>query len=415
MEIKTQEDAQKFLESFVNDRRSVNTLRERNIKKINKQLIENETVKAMRDSMKARFGFDPVTDAKRFPVMETGFSWSKVRNKLMKEADSSTAFTQFLRAGLQQIVNGMYQATGTTFEDWVTTVSSNKQEEPYAPNQGVAFPREVPQDGKYPEVGAAALDLKLANRKYGAVYGVTEELLNDDQSGTFQQQAGMLGEYMRILTEVLCYGKLASVASMQYIDFLIPQTETKPSYESVYPWAPAATPLRGGGITRATTFSVLTQGTLQSALIAQMSQKNLQGIKMLVKPSRLIVGPAYAFDAAVLLNSSYYPSGAAAAGAVGGAFAINPIKGIVDLTLSRFVFKNDGTVAGDSKAWYVVDDSKPWFVCQMREPVAIVQEASNAGQSFENDVMRFKGRTRMNADFIDPRFAYQGNDGSVTS
>jgi len=134
---------------------------------------------------------------------------------------------------------------------------------------------------------------------------------------------------------------------------------------------------------------------------------------MAVQPKRLLIGPALEFDAAVLMNSAYYPSGAAAAGQVGGAFAINPIKGLLDLTVSRFIFKNDGTVTGDSKAWYIVDSTKPFFVLQMRNPVSIEQEATNAGESFNRDIYRFKASNRMNADWLDPRFAWQGNDGSV--
>ena len=73
-----------------------------------------------------------------------------------------------------------------------------------------------------------------------------------------------------------------------------------------------------------------------------------------------------------------------------GAFAINPIKGIADLTVSRFMFKNDGTVAGDSKAWYLADDSKPWFVVQMREAMTVVQGVLNSGASFNQDVVGSK-------------------------
>jgi hypothetical protein len=40
-------------------------------------------------------------------------------------------------------------------------------------------------------------------------------------------------------------------------------------------------------------------------------------------------------------------------------------------------------------------------------------EARNSGASFEYDVLRFKARMRGNADFIDSRFAWQGNNGSV--
>jgi len=385
------------------------SLKERNKKLIERMLINQDGVKQLRESMKRKHGCDPVTDTEKFPFMEGRFSFRKLETQLM-EADMSSAFTQFLRAGLQQIVNGMYKATEVTYSDWVTVTSSNKNTEIYAPNHGVSFPRDVGPGELYPEVGVAALDLELKNLKFGSIYALQKELLDDDQSGTFTQQASLLGEYMAILAEVLCYGKLASVANMKYVDYTIPQSETKPSYEASYPWSTA---FRGGGANRPASYGALVQANVQNGIIGLMNQKNLQGIKMQVSPKRLLIGPALEFDAAVLMNSAYYPSGAAAAGQVGGAFAINPIKGLLDITVSRFIFKNDGTVAGDSKAWYIVDSTKPFFILQMRQPVAIEQEATNSGESFNRDIYRFKASSRMNADWVDPRFAWQGNDGSV--
>ena len=386
-------------------------LRERNTKVINKVLIDAPEIKAFREHMKHHFKLDPLVDAEKFPVMQEGFSWKSLKEKLsLREADASSSFSQFLRAGVQSITNAMYQSTTTTYEDWVTVVPSSKDTELYAPNHGIAFPRQVGPSELYPEVGAAALDIQLKNLKFGSVYAIEKELIEDDQTGAFQRQAGVMGEYMKILAEVLCYGKLASVSNMQYQDYKIPTSETKPSTESNYPWSTA---LVGGGATKPSSYGALSQSNIQAGIVGLMNQKNLQGIKMLVNPNRLILGPAKQFDASVLLHSAYYPSGAAAAGNVGGAFAINPIKGIVDMTVSRFVFKNDGTVAGDSTAWYLVDDSKPFFILQMREAVTIEQEAPNSGKSFELDHIRFKARTRMNADFIDPRFAWIGSDGSA--
>lgn len=389
-------------------------LKERN-KKVTKRILEGSPdMKNLRESMKKNHKVD-IQDAEAFPVMKEGFSWKALREKLsLKEADASSSFQQFLRAGIQTITNAMYEATEVTYEDWVTVVSSDKDTELYAPNHGVSFPRQVGPSEIYPEVGAAALSIQLKNYKYGAVYALEKELLDDDQTGSFQRQAGMLGEYMRILAEVLCYGKLASVANMQYIQYKIPVSETSPavpSTESAYPWSIS---LVGGGRNRPDSYAVLTQSSLQNGFIGLMNQKNLQGIKMMVKPNRLITGPAENFDSAVLLNSSFYPTGATA-GAVGGSFSINPIKGLADITVSRFMFKNDGTVNGDSKAWYLVDDTRPWFVLQQRESATVEMENPSSGTSFNMDIMRYKARSRMNADFIDPRFAWQGNDGSVTS
>ena len=92
---------------------------------------------------------------------------------------------------------------------------------------------------------------------------------------------------------------------------------------------------------------------------------------------------------------------------------LNPLKGIADATVSRFLFDNAGAVATSSKAWYVVDDSKPWFQLVVRTPVSVEQETPTSGQSFERDVVRFKCSTRMIADHVDPRFVIRGSDGSV--
>jgi hypothetical protein len=367
-----------------------------------------------REAMKRKWGLD-IEDRKKFPVHKPNFDWNKLHDKL-QEADSETGFTQFLRAGVQTVAMDAFETVETSFEDWVTVVNSNRSEELYAPNHGIAFPREVGERMRYPEVGAAALDIKLKNRKYGSMYPVTWELLEDDQTGTFQRQSAQLGEYLKLVTEVLVMGKLASLASLTYQDMSIPTSETQPSYESNYPWTLSSAPFRGGGFNKATPVA-MTLASIQAGIKALMNQWNLQGIKMQVKPNRLVIGPQLAFDAAVL--SSYYPSGAQAAGVTGGAFAINPIgpegsfKTIANMTVSRYMVKSDGTWNGDSTAWYLVDDKKPGFIVQYREPVTVVQEAPNAGQSFELDVVRFKARTRQNADFIDPRYLYQGNDGSV--
>lgn len=386
----------------------MSTLREKNQKILEKHMVECDDVKKVRNQMVRQYGVDPVTDTKQFPFAEGGVDLKKLQYKL-EEADSSSAFTQFLRAGLQQAVMNMYKATETTWQDWATVIASNKDTEIYAPNHGVAFPKEVGQGEVYPEVSAAALDLELKNKKFGSMYALSYELAEDDQTGSFMQQSSLLGEYCALVQEAYAYGKLASVASMKYLDLVIPTSETKPSYESAYPWS---TSLRGGGATKGT-FGALIQANVQAGIIGLMNQKNLQGIKMVVNPKRLLIGPYLKFDAGVLLNSAYYPSGAATAGAIGGAFAVNMLKGILDLTVSRFMFKNDGTVNGDSKAWYIVDDTKPFFVMQQRTPVSVVQENPGSGAHFNQDIIRFKSMTRFNCDFTDPRFSWIGNDSSV--
>lgn len=387
----------------------MSTLRERNEKVRTKHLYENKEIKALRENLIRKFGVDPVKDTKTFPFAEGRVDYKALQYKL-EEADSSSSFTQFLRAGLNQIMIGAYQATPITYTDWATAISTDKDTEIFAPNQGVGFPREIPRQGKYPEVSMAALDIELKMKKFGSMHAVEMELDSDDKSGTVSQQISLLGEYIGILKEVYIMGKLASVSGMKFQDLIIPISETKPTSEANYPWSQS---LVGGGKNRPASYGGLIQANVQAGIIGLMNQKNLQGIKMLVNPKRLLIGPQYKFDASVLLNSSFYPSGAASAGNVGGAFSVNELKGLLDLTVSRYMFKNDGTVNGDSTAWYILDDSKPFFVCVDRTPISTEMEAPNSGDHFERDLHRAKASCRFNADFLDPRFAWQGDDGSV--
>ena len=384
---------------------------EQNRKVVTHTLWNNAEMKEFREGFKTKFGFD-MNDATKFPVNEPGFSWKSVRQKLaLKEADSGSSFNQVLRAGVQTIVNQMYETVDTTYEDWVHVVQSKMDTELYAPLHGVSFLREVGKQEKYPEVKAAGLDIQLKNRKYGTHYAVEKELLEDDQTGQFAKQVALLGEYAKIVLEVLCMAKLASVNSMAYDVLSIPKSETQPTTESVYPWSTA---LVGGGANRPSAYGAINQANIQAAFIGLMNQKNLLGLKMMVRPDRLLIGPSKRFDAAVLLNSAYYPSVASAtAGTPGTNFAANTLQGIADLTVSRFMFKNDGTVDGSSTAWYLLDSKVPWFLLQIRQSAEVLQENPSAGQSFEQDVIRFKVSLRANADHIDPRFAWQGSDGTA--
>ena len=384
---------------------------EENRETIRECVKTNEEYTLLRESIQARLGFD-ISDQAAFPVHSRKFSWAKVKRELattFKEADSASSFTQLLRAGIQTMVNGMYETVPTTFEEWAHVVQSSKDTELYAPLQGISFPSEVGRQEAYQESAAAGLDLKLQNRKYGQLFAVEEELLKDDQTGEFQKQTKLLGQYLKLVLEVLSYAKLSGLAGA-YSNLSVPASETKPSYETTWPYSTA---LKGGGSNRPAAFALFGQSAIQDGYIALLNQLNILGLKMAVQPNRLIIGPKYRFDAAVLLNSAYYPSGAAAAGATGGAFSINPIEGLAALTVSRYMFNHLGVADGSSKAWYLVDDSVPAFLVQVREGASVVSEAANAGAAFERDVIRFKGRTRANADFIEPRFFYQGNNGSA--
>lgn len=405
----------------------VNTAMEENKKAILRATWKNKEIMEFRESFHRRHKID-FADAQKFPVMERDFNWNKVAQKCghssvksaFREADSGSNFPGVLRAGVQSIVNSMYLSVPTTYEAWTSTVTSNKDTELYAPLQGISFLREVGKKEQYSESGAAGLDIKLVNRKYGTIFAVEKELLEDDQTGQFAKQASLLGEYAKLAMEVIVYAKLAGNFAggvfAQYAEMTVPHTETQESNEvNGYPFSSAsAGGLFGGGVNRPNTFGVLNQANIQAGFIGLMNQVNILGLKMSVDPDTIMIGPTYRFDLAVLLNSSFYPSvPSATPGATGANFGINPIESIAKAVISRFMFTNTGTVTGASTGWYICDSKKPFFTVQLREAAAVEQEAPTSGQSFDRDIIRFRVSTRGNADYIDPRFAWQGSDGSV--
>lgn len=406
--------------------------RERNAAVLKKVLTTSREQKELRESFKRRFGFE-IDNHEKLPVMRESttsetklevnesFSFQRLRESLgskLREADTSSAFVQLLRAGIQLAVNNMYQIGKTSFEEWVMTVQSKKDTEPYAPVVGIDFPTEIAKGGIYGEVGNFGLDLKLENRKYGSMYACEWELSQDDQTGQIMRSANIMGQYMKLVVEVVVMAKLASVSTgCTYSNLKVGKSETQPSYEGTWPYSTA---LYGGGKNRPASYTLATQAAIQSAFIALRQQLNQQGLKMEVDPDALLIGPRYEFDTAIIANSSYYPSVASAtAGAVGGPFSINPLKGKFDVIISKYHFNNLGVVDdGTGTQWYAIDKkatANGGFILQMRENATVINEAPNSGESFNRDLVRFKARSRFNADHLEPRFIFRGNDGSVTS
>lgn len=385
-----------------------------NRKKMREAIFTNPDAKKYRETFKKKWGADPM-DA---TILKEGFNWRKASEKMAQfaEAEQSTAWVQLLRAGVSNIANDLFQSTPGTYEEWVHTVPSKLSTELYSPMESVGFPSEVPEGGFYPEVSTFGLDIKLKNRKYGSIFAGSFELIEDDQTGQMVQRAQRMGEYLKILTEVLVMAKLASPSGgVTYLGNFFPVSETQPAYEATYPWVASTAPFLGGGYNRPATFHIVNQAGITAGLQALMQQKDALGNYVPVMPSHIIISPQRKFDTAQILNSTYYPAGAQAAGITGGAFADNVLKGLFDTVCTPYMPTNSNVINGLAESWYFVDAKKPAFIHQLREGVSLVAEAPNSGESFSRDIQRYKARIRQNADFISPLFMWQGNDGSASS
>jgi hypothetical protein len=79
------------------------------------------------------------------------------------------------------------------------------------------------------------------------------------------------------------------------------------------------------------------------------------------------------------------------------------LDGAYNLVISRFLPR---------KAWALGEAGKG-IVFQRRDPLEVVQENPMSGMAYSNDIYSFRSRARWEPDWIDPRFWFLGNDGTV--
>ena len=163
---------------------------------------------------------------------------------------------------------------------------------------------------------------------------------------------------------------------------------------------------------RLTTFAQLSMQGVRTALQALRQAFDPLGVPIAVRPDTLVVSPFDEVNALTLLNSTLYPGtqglggqtvSNATSGSLTGAFANNMLKGMLELHSNIYL---------PSGAWLVGCKGKG-LAFQRRDPLEVVQEVPNSGESFNTDTIRFRSRNRFACEWIDSSFWFQGNDGTA--
>ena len=334
---------------------------------------------ALRESIKVKQGFDP--DGIEWGKAEytPGF-WKKLEEatgETLREANVSSSLGQLFRYGIQHFMFDAYKSVPVVYPDWVQVRPSANRQEWYAPLYGAEIPEEVAPGGKFNDSQVKGLDTVLINKKAGRILGIQRELFDDDQTGQIIQRASKLGERMRYREE---FDVVTALRAGPYSTAL-----------GNTPSSPA----------------VLKQAGLEAADIALQSIRDPLGNRMLVTPSVLVCGSSDKFNAAKLLNSSLQPSvpgasgeniGNAASQGTGWTMTINPLQGLYQLSVSRFLGIND---------WFLMEP-RTSFPFQERDPLENVQENPQSGASFERDEYRWRVRRRYQTALIESRYVYAG-------
>ena len=362
---------------------------------LERQVAAIEKVQTKLAESMAKFGIDP----KQVPFDNDGFSFKKLKENSEKvankfrEANSETVFGALLRYGVQNFMFDAYKNVDDfVYTDYVTMRTSRNRQEWYAPLYGVEIPQDVPLGGKFQDSRLAGLDVEVVNKKVGRILSFERELIDDDQTGQISQKSGELGSRMRYKEE----------ADVNGVDVFTNKTLGR-----------GLTGVQGvsytnaiGNAPKSGTNEVLSQTSLESADIAMHIMLDPLGNRIMVKPSILVVSPADKFNAAKLLNSSLQPSvpgsagqtaTTASSGLTGWTMTMNPLQGLYKLKVSRFL---------PSTWWFLIDPTS--MVFQDRDPLELLMEARDSGESFARDEYRYRVRRRYQAAVLEYRYTYCG-------
>lgn len=304
----------------------------------------------------------------------------------LHETNSVTTFGWLLRSAVQEFANDVYQNIAVIYPNFVTVIQSRRRSEIYGGLYRGSMPRLVDAGEKFQDTTFKGFERELINYKFGHIETFERELFDDDQTGQIRSRAGNLGENFRTFEEIYTISRLFGAArSEEGVD------------------VPASTYNSGNVFTtaignRPNTFVRLSAAALEAAHVAMRSILDPIGRKFLVNPTTLLVSPIDEFEALRILNSPM--NGGTSTNPAG---FINPLQGRYTVYSSPFV---------RSKAW-LLGDTKRGFVFQRRDPLEITQENPSSGMGFEQEIYAFRARERFEADWIEPRFAYLGDDGSV--
>jgi len=328
----------------------------------------------------------------------------------LMEANPASAFGQLLRAGVQTIANAWYKRYPATWTQVAQETDSTGRQEFYAPLFGSAFPRRVKAGNPFRQQQVKGQDREIINEKWGGVEAFDRELFDDDKTGQIRQRASNLGEVQGVWEDAYFSRRFVGVAdATSFPEAIEASTWTGENKVGTAITTPFSVNMYDTGVgNRPAAYGQLAYETFSFAFEALHRAEDPLGVKIPVNPNYLLHSSFDVLNAKALLTSAYFPSvgpalGGAEQGLMKGAFMANPVQGIMKDVLNIHL----------KRGVWAMGETKKGFIFQRRDPMEIVQELPQSGQSFELDTYRFRARSRWEQDWIDPRFTFLGNDGTA--
>jgi hypothetical protein len=383
----------------------------------------NPAVAAVAETIARKY---ETSNGKRDGWENPALPWGKILEtaaaapQALQEANPSTAQTQLLRAGVQLVANAWYKRYPATYTKVAMEAASDKRQEFYAPLFGASRPQEVKAGTPFREQGIKGVDREIINRKFGAIEAFERELFDDDQTGQIATRAQRLGESMSMWEDQYFSRRFLGAASTDFAPTAIAASSwtgenavgtaiTTPFSTDLYTTPQDLAPVGN----RLATYAQLSFPGLLTAFQGLRRAKDPLGQAMVVIPDTLLVSTFDEINGRMLTQSPAFPAtqgrggetvSNAVSGFFRGPFGMNPVQGEFALVVNIHL---------KSGAWAVGQGGRG-YIMQRRDPMEIVQELPQSGDSFTTDAYRFRSRSRWEQDWIDPRFWFLGNDGSAS-
>jgi hypothetical protein len=337
----------------------------------------------------------------------------------MREATSSGAVGQLLRADTMRIMDGQYaeEKANLSYNTIPTQATSNKAGEFYNPLMTSVTQTETAEGAPFQQSGIKGINVVLMNKKFMGGESFTREAIDDDQTGQLRDRQRYLADAAIRTPEIYLalrytgaggtFGPLV-VAADPWTTYATSRNEFDNTLAGIYTVRSGATGLGN----RVTTFGQLSTSLLKEGAYLIRQQRDRQGTRMTLKADTLFISPTDEVAAAVLMGSQFWPMvqgfdsqtfNTASSAISPGASAMNPWRGAYKVVVNQYL---------TDWSWYLAVGGKG-YVYQVRDAVEITMEQPNSGKSYDEDGTRLRTRCRWAQGWVDPRFACQGNDGTL--
>lgn len=297
-------------------------------------------------------------------------------------------FPDALRMGIQFDAFASYAETPTTYQQFVRTVNSDKQQEEYLFDSPVGLPPIVAEGMEYPEaVTDFDSGVTIRNHKRGMKISVTEEMQMFDKVGKVRELAELVGRSMRL-------GEEQDVMNVVTTTGNYTRTNTAGDNDESATGA--------GANTQDLTFSPA--GLIAAFNILRTMKDRRTGVYLNVMPDTMIVAPKLWWAVQMLVQSpNIMRVGGSSTAEIYGTGTNNAFFNVISKIIVSPQF-------GNGYQWALMESGRA-ITFQRVLPMQILigsKDASNATY-MARDVIQYRARNYYGVGMRDDRFAFFSN------